>query len=90
VYELQFLWNIDRLQFLRQQIAINQRHICMISPRPLASPFLACVRKKPLGDPHDSGVKRQFPELKNADGTAGAAFVARRAVQSVPSHPERK
>jgi hypothetical protein len=53
--------------FVPQQIAITRRHICMISPRPLASLFLACVRKKPLGNPHDSGVTRQFPELKNAD-----------------------
>jgi hypothetical protein len=35
-------------------------------------------------------VKRQFPELKNADGNAVAAFAEQRAGQSVPGHPERK
>lgn len=44
----------------------------------------------------DSGIdmiqalKRQFPELKNADSNTVAAFLERRADQSVPGHPERE
>jgi hypothetical protein len=63
----------------------------MIANDPVGFQFAARVveQKGDAGIDMIAVLKRQFPELRNADSNAVAAFVERRA-QPVPDHPERK
>jgi len=64
----------------------------MIANDPVGFQFAARVveQKSDSGIDMMQTLRRQFPELKNADSNAVAAFVEGRAGQSVPGHPERK
>jgi hypothetical protein len=64
----------------------------MIANDPVGFQFAARVVEQKSDSAIDmiQVLKRQFPELKNADGNAVAAFVEWRAGQSVPGHAERK
>jgi IPT/TIG domain len=64
----------------------------MIANDPVGFQFAARVveQKSHSGIEMIEILKRQFPELKNANSNEVAAFVERRAGQSVPDRPERK
>ena len=64
----------------------------MIANDPVGFQYAARVaaQKSDVGIDMIQLLRQQFPELKNADSNTVAAFVERRAGQSVADHPERK